>query len=588
MTRPPSEGHSALIQRLERRIERLLFAVTTLLALALPFEVIQPLLSFAFLEFTNLELLVFGTGVVWALLLAIQARRGPRRLLAGLRPYRPVWMPAVLFLLWALFSALMAPEFRLAALKFTARLGTGFYALGLTLYVARTPWRLGALLWAIVIGAGVSALIGLGEWLRWPGLAPLLALFKDAPSRVGGELRVSASFQYATIASMFFETAVPLALALAATARARGARLAALVIALLCGGVVVLTLTRAGMITLALVLGAMLGLARMRPHYRALTRPVASALLGLIVVIALMTLGTAAFRARLTTENDTGWYGAAYRVPASLTARAGETVTVPVEVQNTGQIAWTVAGDNPFALGYRWLSGDGRQVLALPHVEFPLPQTVQPGDAIRLEVPVRVALPPGEYRLAWGMLQHRILWFRDRGVPEAETLVRVQPGAISVTPPPALAREERPEYPPTISRRTLWRVALQMLRERPLLGMGPDNFRHLYGRYLGLSEWDDRVHANNLYLELLADLGVPGALLFGWLMAAVGIPLMRAVYRPEGGIPALWTAGLAGGLMAFLVHGLLDYFLEFVSLYLLFWMLLGLIVACTRMGRRIE
>ena len=44
-----------------------------------------------------------------------------------------------------------------------------------------------------------------------------------------------------------------------------------------------------------------------------------------------------------------------------------------------------------------------------------------------------------------------------------------------------------------------------------LLGIGPDNFRLTYGRYLGLAAWDSRVHANNTYLEVLVGMGAIGA-----------------------------------------------------------------------------
>ena len=47
-------------------------------------------------------------------------------------------------------------------------------------------------------------------------------------------------------------------------------------------------------------------------------------------------------------------------------------------------------------------------------------------------------------------------------------------------------------------------------REHPLLGLGPDNFRRAYNRYLGLRRPDERLHANNLYFETLASLGLAG------------------------------------------------------------------------------
>lgn len=554
----------------------LLYSLTWLLALVLPFEVIRPFLSFQpWFEFTNLELLLLATAVVWALRLpAIQPSN---------HPAIQFTRPALLFLTLALLSALLAPTHRIEALKFVTRFAWGVYAFFLVASVATTRTQTAGLIWALILGAGLSALMGLGEAAGWHVLDPFLALFKVAPTRVGGMLRVSATFQYATIASMFFEMAVPLALAAAATSRTRHLRWLALAIALTCTVAVVLTLTRSGMLVLIILFALMGELARIRRGFRPLGVPIALAAAVLLIGVGVMALRTPTFRVRLTTENDVAWYGASYATPASLILRAGEAVTVTVTVRNTGRATWTADGEHPFALGYRWLTADGRRAFRLPQTVVPLPHDVAPGETVRLETAVQAPLPPGEYRLAWGMLQRGILWFRDRGVPEAETRVRVEPGPLAPTTPlpPAEPRQDRTALPPTVRRLPLWRAALRMWMERPLLGVGPDNFRHLYGRYLGLSAWDERVHANNLYLELLADLGLPGAAAFAWLLLAALRHLARALRTPSDGPAVLWTAGLGGALLAFLLHGLFDYFLGFVSLYLLFWIVLGLLVVTT-------
>jgi O-antigen ligase len=143
----------------------------------------------------------------------------------------------------------------------------------------------------------------------------------------------------------------------------------------------------------------------------------------------------------------------------------------------------------------------------------------------------------------------------------------------------------------------------------PLLGVGPDNFRHYYGAELGLEAWDERVQANNMYLEVLADLGVLGLAAFAWVVVG---PLRGAWHAARGGeldvhsgtsrAPRELTGApaLAGGaglhqataatdcqaaaylalgvglsIVAFLVHGLLDAFLVFNPTVWLFWLLLG-------------
>ena len=72
------------------------------------------------------------------------------------------------------------------------------------------------------------------------------------------------------------------------------------------------------------------------------------------------------------------------------------------------------------------------------------------------------------------------------------------------------------------SRQKLWYAGLLAFRDHPLLGIGPDNFRRAYGHYLGREQTDDRLHANNFYIEVLATLGIAGLAAFVWLIVALG------------------------------------------------------------------
>jgi hypothetical protein len=259
-----------------------------------------------------------------------------------------------------------------------------------------------------------------------------------------------------------------------------------------------------------------------------------------------------------------------YSAPATLTLQPNKFQTVDVDVRNEGRITWTIDGTHPFALGYRWLTADGNGVLDLPPAEVPLTHAVPPGASIHLQATLDVPqLPAGTYRLDWGMLQRDVLQFYERGWADAETAVTLQGDGPPVASMPAVVPRDDAEAPWVVGRLELWGAAVRLFAAHPLLGVGPDNFRHYYGAELGLEGWDERVQANNLYLEILADLGIIGVAAFAWV---VGTALRGLALGTRDAV----AIGVGLALLAFLIHGLLDAFLAFTPTLLLVWMLLGL------------
>ncbi|HXU64197.1 MAG TPA: O-antigen ligase family protein, partial [Polyangia bacterium] len=175
---------------------------------------------------------------------------------------------------------------------------------------------------------------------------------------------------------------------------------------------------------------------------------------------------------------------------------------------------------------------------------------------------------PGRYLLWWDMVQEEITWFSARGDAGWREPVLVGDVAPAPGPSAAVAKLDDPDVP----RRQLWSAARAMFRAHPLLGVGPDNFRHLYGRTLGLPVADDRLHANSLYFETLADLGLGGVLAWGALLVALARAARRALPQPT-------ATGVVVALGTFLLHGALDYFFAFTPTFVMFWLLVGALVA---------
>ena len=123
----------------------------------------------------------------------------------------------------------------------------------------------------------------------------------------------------------------------------------------------------------------------------------------------------------------------------------------------------------------------------------------------------------------------------------------------------------------------LWRAAVNMAIDHPLLGVGLDNFLYAYrGGYILDAAWQEPNlnHPHNIVLDFATRLGLLGLLAGAWLIGEAARALWRAVHR----LDAPWlpvAAGLAGALAAMLAHGLVDHSFFLVDLAYVFYLILG-------------
>ena len=542
------------------------FAALLLLAALLPFELERPLLPLGPLVLTNVEVLLGAVLVV--ALVAGPVAGGPRL---------PGWWLAlgIWFLAAALLAAALTPESRANALKATLRTAEGLLLVAAVLRLAPGRRRVRALALALAMGGTAAALLGLAEHVAGHDFGWLSAV-RPAPTYAGPFLRLAGPFDYANQAAIFFEVTLPLTFALTLEAARAGRRAPAILGAaavLLQAQATLFTFSRAGFATLLLVcaaVGAWLLLAGNRRVGRAW-----AGLAALVaVVVAANWLLSPSFRLRLASDVDAEWYRVALVAPGELTLAAGATRPVEIALTNTGALTWQNAGSKPFVLAARWQTADGRSELAsLP--QWALPGSVAPGQSITLSVPLRAPTRAGEYRLVWDMLHEGVNWFDARGdAPTGTRVVVTGDAAAGDATAPAVTAPLTFDAP-LPGRRVLWAIAARLIAERPLTGIGLDNYRLTYGRYLTDDPLPDTaldrtVHSNNWYLETLVSVGIAGALpFFLWLTALVWA-VARALRRPT--IDPLQIA-VGAGLLAFIVHGLLDYFLLFNAAALLFWMI---------------
>ena len=515
------------------------------LMLILPFEPLAPLARVAGLQVSTLEA---GAAVLLGGAALGVASRGSR-----LRV--PLAVPVVLLLATFLVSAVLAEG--LPPLKFTARMAAGvtafFIAANAFAQSPRFPLLFSGLSLAGALTAAV-ALLELGPW----SLGSLLAPFREHAFEVGGRARAAATFAYPNIAGGFLALALAPTLFFALRERTRAVATisaCALTLALL------LTYSRGALLGAAASAFTLWWLVRSRPLLRLE--------FGLLGIAAAFFAFDPTFRSRAASESDRGWYEARIEPRLeSLALAPGELTKTDVRISNAGTLTWRSKGEKPFHLSYRWfvVEKGALRPLSLEGERTGLEVGLEPGETVDVAAIVRAPPTAGNYVLVWDMVHEHTTWFSDKtglGVAVNVAVGRTN-GAFALAD---ALRETVAQKSWRPGRTELWAIALELFRAHPLFGVGPDNFRWLYGPASGRSAWDTRVNANSLYLEILSTVGVIGLGAFVLLMAKALSDL--------GKHRSLEAATLAAALIGFLAHGIFDYLLAFTPIYLAIFTLLG-------------
>jgi hypothetical protein len=537
-----------------------LSASVMLVAAVSPFEFPLPVSIFGF-TLTTVEITI-------AIALALGAAAWLRNP-SSIEWRTPITLPLAALVVVALVAAAAAPELSGDAVRVAAR-----YAAAVSLFLvvanaARSQRVARQVIAALLVAGALVGAMAILELMQLPWVLNALKAFRPGFHVVGGQLRATSTLSYPTIASMFLEVVFALGLVWI------GAGRLAFVALVLTGAGVIATFTRAGLITMAVSLAWYAGVlyqARRswQPEH---TRIVALA--AILAALVLMSRSPQMLVARISTEGSQDWYGASYEVPRQLTLRPDSFNDIPITLTNEGRLTWQSSGSPPFALSYHWLTPSSEEVVIFDGLRTPFARPVEPGDRVTLTARVRAPNYPGEYTLMWDVVQEHRTWLSLEGVYPGRSSATIE-GAPVGLPPQTKGR--MPSSVMRMPRAVLWSTAMQIAREHPLLGIGPDNFRHVYGRYLGLAAWDARVHANNSYIEVLAGMGIAGIAALAWLIVAAARSARRQLAVAGAGTLPIVAASTAACL-AIGAHALVDSFLTFTPTYAVFAIAAGLLYA---------
>lgn len=137
-----------------------------------------------------------------------------------------------------------------------------------------------------------------------------------------------------------------------------------------------------------------------------------------------------------------------------------------------------------------------------------------------------------------------------------------------------------------LERLNRWNCAIEMFKERPLLGWGPGSYQFVYAPFQSSQDHTiistnnaDGGNAHSEYLGPLAEQGLPGMLLMITLVLMVISLGFKLVYRPLPHNIKLAVVGSLLGITTYFIHGVLNNYLDTDKAAIPFWGFIGVMVA---------
>ena len=122
----------------------------------------------------------------------------------------------------------------------------------------------------------------------------------------------------------------------------------------------------------------------------------------------------------------------------------------------------------------------------------------------------------------------------------------------------------------------MWGTCLRMIQEHPILGNGVNLFAEKFNLFSEMAK-SYKGYAHNCYLQMAAEIGIPGLLAF--LLPLVFI-LLPAVLKNSAALQKSWLkSSLLVGIPAFLLQSALDTNFYALQAAMLFWLFWGLCAA---------
>jgi len=99
----------------------------------------------------------------------------------------------------------------------------------------------------------------------------------------------------------------------------------------------------------------------------------------------------------------------------ALTAQTSDQIPIRLQIKNRGKKSWRSVGEYPCFLSYHLYLRDNYRTVSFENQRFPLPQTVEPGETIDMEITLQAPIEAKSYIIVFDMVREGQAWFHEYG-----------------------------------------------------------------------------------------------------------------------------------------------------------------------------
>lgn len=133
----------------------------------------------------------------------------------------------------------------------------------------------------------------------------------------------------------------------------------------------------------------------------------------------------------------------------------------------------------------------------------------------------------------------------------------------------------------------MWEITLDIIKDNPIAGVGLGHlpFKETFETYIRTMP---TYHAHNTYLEIAAELGIPGLIAFLILLFVVFKYGIQTLINGENRYIKIMAAGVFSGLGGLLAHGAVENVIYLTRIIVYFWILIGFILVLMKIKKQKE